>query len=138
MSPALEILTSHGFQVTAFNLSIICIAFSIGVALVAMVFYGRAREPMPSDPDAARWQMLFATWRDSLVITLLYVSEGIMWRAADFQGMLQVFPQHIWTTVSFVQPIAGLIVYVLIFTVAALRIIALTRWLRAMVLSDQS
>lgn len=61
-----------------------------------------------------------------------------MWRAADFQGMLQVFPQHIWTTVSFVQPIAGLIVYVLIFTVAALRIIALTRWLRAMVLSDQS
>lgn len=129
MNPVLEFLNSHGYQVSVYNLSIICLVLSFGVIVVALAYYGRGKETIPNNPEAERWTMLFATWRDSLVITLLYVSEGLMWRAADFQGLSQKIPESLLTYVPFVQPIAGLVLYVLIFTVAALRIIALTTWL---------
>ena len=129
MNPVLEFLTSHGYQTSVFNLSIICIVLALGAIIVALVFYGRARESMPANAEHARWQMLFATWRDSLIITMLYVAEGFLWRASDFQGLSNMDPRNLITYVPFIQPIISLVIYVLIFTVVAMRIIALTRWL---------
>lgn len=54
-----------------YGLSIVCLILAVGVAVVAMVFYGRARETEGVPKEQEKWVLLFATWRDSLITSVL-------------------------------------------------------------------
>ena len=109
------------------NLSILSGVFAIGVTAVALAYYGRGGETHGRDG----WSMLFATWRDSLIITLLFLSQGFVYRFGDFSGYLTLVEPNRSVVAGSVTPIALFLIDVLIFIAAALRIIALTRWLAA-------
>jgi len=109
-----------------FSLSIVTMVLALGVVLVAFAFYGRARE---SIEETDSWTMLFATWRDSMIITLLFVAEGLLFRMSDLQAMSNQLPSSVLLYAPAMLPIGSTILYVLIFTVAALRIVVLSNWL---------
>lgn len=73
--------------------------------------------------------MLFATWRDSLLMTLLYVSQGFVYGMNDLQSLSQWFPETLLFYGPLIQPVLILTTNVLLFAVAALRIIAISNWL---------
>ncbi|MEC8581435.1 MAG: hypothetical protein VXZ18_11860 [Pseudomonadota bacterium] len=73
--------------------------------------------------------LLFATWRDSLIITLLYTSESIVYRFSEFSGLSEVMSERIYLFSPVVQPVFSLITSVLIFMIVVTRVIAISRWL---------
>lgn len=129
MDEIFNIVSSTGFRSTMHSLSVICLILAVGVAIIAMVFYGRARETEGVAKDQEKWVLLFATWRDSLIITLLYTSESIAYRFSDFSGLSEVMAERIILFAPVVQPVFSLIASVLIFMVAVMRVIAISRWL---------
>lgn len=126
MDQLFETLASPEFSRIMFSLSIVTMVLALGVVLVAFAFYGRARE---SIEETDSWTMLFATWRDSMIITLLFVAEGLLFRMSDLQAMSNQLPSSVLLYAPAMLPIGSTILYVLIFTVAALRIVVLSNWL---------
>lgn len=131
MSGIFDIIASTEFRNTMYGLSIVCLILAVGVAVVAMVFYGRARETEGVSKEQEKWVLLFATWRDSLIITLLYTSESIVYRFSEFSGLSEVMSERIYLFSPVVQPVFSLITSVLIFMIVVTRVIAISRWLGA-------
>ncbi|SEG48839.1 hypothetical protein SAMN04488045_2991 [Thalassococcus halodurans] len=129
MSGIFDIIASTEFRNTMYGLSIVCLILAVGVAIVAMVFYGRARETEGVPKEQEKWVLLFATWRDSLIITLLYTSESIVYRFSEFSGLSEVISGRIYLFSPVVQPVFSLITSVLIFMIVVTRVIAISRWL---------
>ena len=129
MDRIFDLLTSPSFRGVMFNLSLVCLFLAVGITLVAFTFYGRGREANGASPDQERWILLFATWRDSLIITLLFTAQGILYRFADFSGLSEVAVATPLLYAPILQPLLNFLLDILIFIVAALRIIAITRWL---------
>lgn len=102
---------------------------AIGVVIIAFSYYGRAREVDAAAPEDDPWVLLFATWRDSMIVTLLFTAQSFAYRYGDFHGLSEVQAQSIYTFAPVITPVMVLIGDVLIFTVAALRVIAISRWL---------
>ncbi len=129
MNALFDLLGDPGFQRIFYRLSIVSFVMALGMIAVALVYYNRAREPLSDDKVDARWTLLFATWRDSLIITLLYIGEGFGFDMANFQGISQVFPDTMLFYAPVAQPMISFVIHILIFVITALRIIAITRWL---------
>lgn len=129
MGGIFDIIASTEFRNTMYGLSIVCLILAVGVAMVAMVFYGRAREIEGVSKEQEKWVLLFATWRDSLIITLLYTSESIVYRFSEFSGLSEVMSERIYLFSPVVQPVFSLITSVLIFMIVVTRVIAISRWL---------
>ena len=110
-------------------ISVTALILAVGIIVVAFAFYGRGREVDSLSGDDARWAMLFATWRDSLIITLLFTAEGFLYRYSDFAGLSKFEATSLFQAEWFVLPVVSICLYVLIFMVAVMRVIALTRWL---------
>ena len=126
-----DLLSSPAFAKTMHNLAIASLVFALGMVIVGFTFYGRAREADGDDPKAQRWVLLMATWRDSLIITLLYGGQGFIYRYMDFMGLRNTGVGSISEAPWVVGPVLMLVLDVLIFIVAAMRIVAITRWLAA-------
>lgn len=129
MDTMFQTLIDPAFQGAMFNLSIVAMVMALGLLVVSFAYYGRARETMPQDKAEARWALLFATWRDSLIITLLFAAESFSFDMQNFQGLSQIVPNSLFFYAPIVQPLVSFVVHVLIFVVAALRIVAISRWL---------
>lgn len=126
MDQLFNTLASPQFHRSMYSLSVVTFVLALGVVVVAFAFYGRGRE---NDHANENWVLLFATWRDSLIITLLFLSEGFLYRTSELQGLAEFFPNSIFLYAPAITPIASTIIYVLIFVVASLRIILVSRWL---------
>jgi hypothetical protein len=125
-----EIANSPAFKGAMFNLSVVALVLAAGLVVVGFAFYGRTRETEGLAPSPVNnWTMLFACWRDSLILTLLFAAQGMLYRYAEFRGLSELTPGSLFSIAWIVQPVALFLIDVLIFVVAALRIIALTRWL---------
>lgn len=126
-----EIVTSTEFSNSMYWLGISSFMLAVGLVVCAFAFYGRARDVVLLDPETTRWTLLMGTWRDSLIITLLFVSEALFFRFSELIGLSQIMSTSAPIAAQFVPTLAGLLVMVLIFVVAVLRTILITRWLAA-------
>lgn len=132
----LDLLTSDDFRVTLHWLGIACLLLAVGLIVIAFAYYGRTRDIYGRTPEKQRWTLLMGTWRDSLIITLLYISEGFLYRFADFQSLGQVVTTSVWLFPLIVQPVMSMVLQVLMFMVAIMRIIVISRWLAAQAESE--
>lgn len=98
------------------------------MVVIAFSYYGRGKDV---SPDAEPWQMLFATWRDSLIITLLFVAQNFLYRFSAFDGAVQSSGRgDVSYLRAYYETIGTFTIDVLIFVVCVLRIIAVTNWMR--------
>lgn len=131
MDQTWEIITSQDFMKSMYWLGVSSFMLAVGLVVCAFAFYGRAADVVGTDPQTERWTLLMGTWRDSLIITLLFVSEALFYRFGELIGLSQILSTPAPIVAPIVQTIAGVLVMVLIFAVAILRIILITRWLSA-------
>lgn len=129
METIFNLISSPAFRGAMHNLGLVSLLLCGGAVIIALAYYGRARDPGARSPEEARWILLIGTWRDSLIITLLYTGETFLYKFSDFNGLSEVMAETIYAYPPIVTPVVSFVISVLIFTVAALRIIALTRWL---------
>jgi len=122
-------ISSTGFRNAMYSLAIVGLLLAIGITVIAFAFYGRTREMDNASPDDEKWTLLFATWRDSLIITLLFTAEGFVYKYGDFYGFSEVTAGNIFLFAPIVVPILSFVLELLIFVITALRIIAISRWL---------
>ena len=122
-------ISSTGFRNAMYSLAIVGLLLAIGITVIAFAFYGRTREMDNASPDDEKWTLLFATWRDSLIITLLFTAEGLVYKYGDFYGFSEVTAGNIFLFAPIVVPILSFVLELLIFVITALRIIAISRWL---------
>ena len=114
-----------------YGLGFAALVLSLGLIACAFAFYGRAQEQAIDGADA-KWVLLFASWRDSLIITMLYIAESLMFDFSTLQATAQQYPDSILLYAPVIQPVVSLGLHVCIFVIAALRIIAISQWLRQM------
>ncbi|MEC8039647.1 MAG: hypothetical protein VX181_02890, partial [Pseudomonadota bacterium] len=119
-----QFTTSPEFKRILHGLTTLSLIMAIGISITAMAYYGRAREKAAADTGDQKWTMLFATWRDSLIITVLFVAQSFAFRFGDFSSHLSVFSGSIFLLAPAVMPALLLISDILIFTVAFVRIVA--------------
>ncbi|MEP2717391.1 hypothetical protein [Pseudophaeobacter sp.] len=131
MNDVMQLLNSPEFQKSMFWLGITSLMLAIGLIVCAFAFYGRARDVVIADPETTRWTLLMGTWRDSLIITLLFVSEALFHRFLDLIGIAQQAKSAISWYSPLVPPLASFVLMILIFVIAALRIALISRWLLA-------
>lgn len=129
MENMFSIIHDPGLRGVLNNLSVVSLFLAIAVSIVALVFYGRAREVDGASAQDQRWVMLFGTWRDSLTITLLYTAQGFVYRFSDFKGLVDLQAESLFFFSPIVVPVLLLVSDVLIFVVAIMRVIVLSRWL---------
>lgn len=124
-------ISSPAFRGIMYSFSIVSVFLAIGFVIVAFAFYGRGRETDGVSEDQQKWVLLFATWRDSLIITLLYSAESLIYRYNDFYGLSETMAGSIFLYGPIVVPVLSFVLNILIFAVIAIRIIAISRWLAA-------
>ena len=112
------------------TLSWICLFLAIGFAVYSILTFVRDRDTQPTVVSTAPWGLIIATLRDTFIITMLYVSEGLLWRFSTFQQASETLPAQVWLYAPVIDPILSLLVLLLIFAIATLRVFALGRWLR--------
>lgn len=127
-----NLLTSPEFKQTFYALGVGALVLGIGFVVVAFAFYGRGREMQAESSLDPKWVMLFATWRDSLIITVLYCAQSFIYRYSDFIGLSEIGFMNFISTYAFLQPLIVYVMEILIVTIAVLRVIALTRFLSSM------
>lgn len=123
------LLNSVEFARTMFGIAIVCLILAIGTIVIAFSFYGRTRDVFGTSPEKQRWTLLMGTWRDSLIITLLYTAEGFVYRFSAFGSLLESHGASPLPPSYLVSPIFNLVTTVLIFTVTIMRIIVISKWL---------
>jgi hypothetical protein len=128
MDRLFQVINSPLFASTMFNLSNVTFVRCLCSVVVAMAFYRRGREEAVDEADS-HWVLLFATWRDSLIVTLLYVAEGFAYSQSALISTSQIFPKSVLLYGPAIQPVISMSLQVLIFVICAIRIIALTKWL---------
>jgi len=131
MNDPLTVMNSTGFIRIAQSMSLVALFLGIAAALVAMLWYGRTRDVYGATAEKQRWTLLMGTWRDSLIITVLFVSESLVYQFGAFQAMTLITPSSILLYAPVVQAVVSTCVAVLIFAIAILRIITISRWLAA-------
>ena len=124
-----DIMSSEGFTRTMYSFGIVCLIFACGVVVVAFAYYGRTRDIYGSSSEKQRWTLLMGTWRDSLIITLLFVADALAYRSSEFMAFLQSMGGVDPMLGFVVVPVFSMIAMVLIFTVVIMRIIVISKWL---------
>ncbi len=69
----LEFTNSPLFLRIGNGMAVMSLAGAIGFLFYGMSYYGRGRENPYTETKEPPWGLLFATWKDSLIITLLFV-----------------------------------------------------------------
>jgi len=128
LPPLAQYIFSPGYARLTSSLALACLAGALAVTLLAFAQYRRAREGSAS--VEAPWVLLIATWRDSLIITLLFVAEALAYRASQFATAAERGLDSWLLALPAVEPVISFLLMVLIFAVALLRIRALSAWLR--------
>ena len=128
MEQIFEIIYDPGFQRTMHSIGIVALIFAVGIVVIAFSFYGRSKETS-ANLDDERWVLLFASWRDSMIITLLFTAEGFIYRFNDFTSISEIGAGGIFTFGPIVTPVAVLVIEILIFMVAVMRVITISRWI---------
>ena len=114
-----------------YRLAAFCLFIAVLFAVVALAFYGRAKETDTSKTaEDARWTMLFATWRDSLIIIALFVADALVSKFSEFLSLAQLgtFAPTVLTHIA-IPPVASTVLMIVAGCIALLRILALTHWL---------
>ena len=131
MEDVMSVVTSPSYRRAMASLAFVAVGLAIAFIIAAFAFYGRARDVTGDTAEAQRWSLLFGTWRDSLTITVLFVSQGMLYRYLDFQTAANHFPDMALFYAPVLTPILSFVIDILIFAVAILRIITISRWLAA-------
>ena len=131
MEGMFDVVASPSFRVTMYNISIFCLILVGVVIIFAFMSYGRAREIQESDNADTKWTLLFATWRDSLIVTVLFTGQSILYSYRDFSSFSETPPESILLYSPIITPILSLLLDVLILIVAAMRIFIISKWLAA-------
>lgn len=126
MDAFVEFLLSPTFASIARNAAIGSILVAIAATAFAVMHYGRGREGRenPSDP----WLLVFGTLRDSFILTLLYAAQSLSQQAGGLDGFANA-ESNMNMVFSSAAMFTGVIFEMAIVVIAALRILALTRWL---------
>ncbi|WGI20382.1 hypothetical protein [Amylibacter sp. IMCC11727] len=128
---AIQFLNSPMVQRICTGLFFVAMGAAIAFGIYAMSLYGRAKETELSAKIDPPWELLIATWRDSLIITVLFVCEGFLYRMVIFSGFINLHEGSYYRISSLVDPIASLIILLLITYIAIARIIKLRIWMQA-------
>ncbi|KAJ56616.1 hypothetical protein ACMU_06640 [Actibacterium mucosum KCTC 23349] len=129
MEDLFRMMNDPGFLRIMQSLSVVCLFLGAGCVLVALAFYSRARDQQSGETDP--WIMLFATLRDMMLVTLIYVAAGMVWRFGEFAAFNNGVVQSPLQYAPLVSPVAFLALDVITFTIAILRVIAIGRWINA-------
>ncbi|MEM7631873.1 MAG: hypothetical protein AAF227_07625 [Pseudomonadota bacterium] len=130
MNP-IDVFNSFAFQRGMVLLSIVAVVAALGFISVAFMHYGRTRDVYGDTSEKQRWTLLLGSWRDSLVITVLYTAEAMLYRFSEFQAPSQAQITNILFYAPVVQPVLSFCIHAAIFGIAILRIIVISRWLAA-------
>lgn len=123
----ITILNNPTFLKVMSQFSVISFFLAMAFAVAGMMQYGRGRDPEAAD----EWTVLFATWRDSLTITILFTSQGLLYRFSEFSAFDLTPSGPVYFYGPVVVPILLFVSDVLIFVVAFMRVLALGRWISA-------
>ncbi len=129
MDDMLQVLGSPAYKHLTHSLAFVCLLLAVGFVVVAFAYYGRASDISGKTPEEQRWTLLMGTWRDSLIITVLYLSEAMVYRFSTLQGASGELPGTLLLYGPAINDIAAVCIYIAIFAVAILRIILISRWL---------
>ncbi len=129
-SPIADLLFSPAYARLTGNLALIALLAALVFTVLALAHYGRAREAASTSAPPP-WGLLIATWRDSMIITLLYVAEGLVYRASRFVGAAERGLDSAFHFVAIAEPILGLILMMGVFVIGYLRVRALSDWIAA-------
>lgn len=132
----IEALSSDIFRQSLYWLGISCALLVAGAVIIGFAFYGRARDVYGTTSEKQRWTLLMGTWRDSLLITLLFVAETLLYRAEQLIASSDILGRGVALAAHSATPVLDLILLVLIFVVAVQRIILISRWLTSQRLSE--
>lgn len=129
MEEVFNTLASSAFQGVMFKIAIACLLIALAAIVFSFVFYGRTRETLDRPPENEKWILLFAAWRDSLIITVLFTAQVLVIRYSDFSTIAQKTVENIYLYPPVVQPIVSFVLEVLILIIASARIVAISKWL---------
>ncbi|MCB1342576.1 MAG: hypothetical protein KDK24_16210 [Pseudooceanicola sp.] len=129
MEITFDTLASPVFQRAMYWLGISALLLAAGAVAIFFTYYGRARDTGGNSADTERWILLMGTFRDSMLITVLYAGESLLYRHGDFAGMVDRMSSNpsLWPTL--LQPVGSLVVSVLVLVIASLRVVQITRWM---------
>lgn len=125
------ILQNPALPNIVYGVGVIALFLAIALVIVAFAFYGRTRDVYGDSAEKQRWTLLMGTWRDSLLITVLYTADAFLYKFAEFDGLAQAY---FLTNISgsiILQPMMGMVLHILIFMIAIMRVILISRWLSA-------
>lgn len=114
-----------------YGLALVALFLAIALVIVAFAFYGRTRDIYGDTSEKQRWTLLMGTWRDSLLITVLYTADSFLYKFAEFNGLAQAYFLTDVTSSIVLQPMMGMALHVLIFMITIMRVILISRWLAA-------
>ncbi len=120
---------SAAFRNMMFSFSIVTLFLAAAFVVVAFAYYGRTRDVYGDTREEQRWTLLMGTWRDSLIVTILYLSEATFYRFMAFSGHVQTAHEGFALYVLGFGDVALLCLHVASFTIVILRIILISRWL---------
>ncbi|WP_299143800.1 hypothetical protein [uncultured Tateyamaria sp.] len=114
-----------------YGFSIVALAAALGLIIVVFAFYGRTRDVYGDTAEKQRWTLLMGSWRDSLLITVLYTSDAFLYKFAELNGLAQAYFLTEVHIPFLLQPMLGLVLHSLIFMITIMRIIVISKWLAA-------
>ena len=130
MNP-IDVYNSFVFQRGMLLLSIAAVVAAVGFIAVAFSHYVGTRHVYGGTSEKQRWTLLMGSWRDSLLITILYSAEAMLYRFSEFQVTSQAQVTNILFYAPVVQPVLSLCIHAAVFGIAIMRIVVISRWLAA-------
>lgn len=128
-SELIDFTSSPNFVRTVSAAAIASVFLAITNTVVALSNYGRGREGT-SPSDGAPWPLIVGTWRDSFILSLLYVASSMLRDGLELQKVAFGVDDTQKLLMPFVTIVGGLILHLLVIMVASVRIFALSKWLR--------
>lgn len=130
MNP-IDVFNSLAFQRGMVLLSVVAVVAAIAFIAYALTQYAHTRDVYGTSSEKQRWTLLMGTWRDSLLITILYTAEAMLYRFTEFQSASQAQVTSILYYAPVVQPVLSLFIHLTVFGIALKRISVISRWLAA-------
>mgnify|MGYP005987301101 CR=1 FL=1 len=110
--------------------SLVALGGAIIFFIYAMTLYGRAKDSVEQADIPAPWGLLMATWRDSLIITLLFMCESLVYRASAFTGWSQSIGTNPLGLTILIEPVAALMFNLVVAYICIVRILKIRDWMK--------
>ncbi len=127
----LSLTSSVGFVRIGAGLTTLCLIATALLAIYSLGTFEREAENPDQPLERAPWGLLFGTWRDSLTITLLYLADSFLMRAAEFSVWVQLGADGFWPLVTIISPVGATIIYALVAYIGIRRIHLIRLWQRS-------